>query len=112
MGLFTSSETTNKRNQILQDIAVINRTLRDVANIIEIQGINGSSVNSITAILTNIEANVVRMSSTVQSMSDSQLTGFTVPWMDGRYIGIMTWIASYGSVMNKTVSEIENYTRR
>lgn len=37
MGLFTSSETTNKRNQILQDIAVINRTLRDVANIIDNQ---------------------------------------------------------------------------
>lgn len=109
MGLFFNSDTQNKKDQILVEIAAINKSLRDVATIIDNQGFNYSSINSINTVISRIESNVQRMSNTVQSMSDSQLSGFMVPWMDGRYIGIMIWIASYGTMMNETVFEMEKY---
>jgi len=109
MGLFTSSETTQKREQILQYISILNRSLRDIANIIDKDGINGSSINTINEIFKKGEENAERMSNIVRSMSDSQLDGFTVPWMDGKYIGIMMWIASYVGIINKMVSKFESY---
>lgn len=112
MGLFTSSETTNKRNQILQDIAVINQSLRKIADILDNQGINSQSINAVNQVFMNFSNNVERMSSTVQSMRDSQLDGFSVPWMDGRYMGIMMWLGSFNMVMNQIQGEINGYYGR
>jgi hypothetical protein len=44
-------------------------------------------------------------------MTDSELTGFYVPWGDGRSIGIMTWIASYGAFMNIVTGEMKSYIK-
>lgn len=107
MGLFSNSETSKKKDSITQDINLINNAFREIAVLIDSRGMNNSTINSINSVLSNVESNVTRMSNTVQSMSDSELTGFTVSWMDGRSIGIMTWIASFGTFMNKLTSEME-----
>jgi hypothetical protein len=90
---------------------MINKAFKDISLLIDSNGMNNSTINSINSILSNVEANITRMSSTVQSMSDSELTGFYVPWVDGRSLGIMTWIASFGTFMNKLSSEMESYIK-
>jgi len=111
MGLFTNSESTNKKNLIIQDIGMINKAFKDISMLLDSRGMNNSTINSINSILSNVESNINRMSSTVQSMTDSELTGFYVPWVDGRSLGIMTWIASFGTFMNKLSSEMESYIK-
>jgi hypothetical protein len=111
MGLFTNSETTFKKNQVSQDVASLNMSLRNIVSILDNQGLNGFTYNSINTILENIEPTMSRMSNTVRCMSDSELSGFTVPWTDGRNLGIMTWITSYCSMMDKIGGEMERYTR-
>jgi hypothetical protein len=107
MGLYTNSETTSKKDSIIHDIGMINKAFKDISFRIDSRGMNNSTINSINSILNNVEANITRMSSTVQSMCDSELTGFYVPWVDGRNLGIMTLIASFGTFMNKLSSEME-----
>ncbi|MDA3882173.1 MAG: hypothetical protein PF481_02710 [Bacteroidales bacterium] len=111
MGLFSNSETTSKKNSIIHDIEMINKAFKDISLLIDSNGMNNTTINSINSILSNVEANITRMSSNVQSMSDSELTGFYVTWVDGRSIGIMTWIASFGTFMNKISSEMESYIK-
>lgn len=111
MGLFSNSETTSKKNSIIHDIEMINKAFKDISLLIDSRGMNNSTINAINSILSNVEANITRMSSTVQSMSDSELTGFYVPWVDGRSLGIMTWIASFGTFMNKLSGEMESYIK-
>ncbi len=111
MGLFSNSETMSKKNSISNDIELINKALKDISLLIDSTGMNNSTINSINSILSKVEANITRMSSTVQSMSDSELTGFYVPWVDGRSLGIMTWIASFGIFMNKLTGEMESYIK-
>ncbi len=111
MGLFSYSETTSKKNSISNDIELINKALKDISLLIDSRGMNNSTINSINSILSKVEVNITRMSSTVQSMSDSELTGFYVPLVDGRSLGIMTWIASFGIFMNKLTSEMESYIK-
>jgi len=106
MGLFGNSETQNKKDAILRDITVINKALRDIGSLLD-KGMNVSSVNSCSSIIENMESNINRVSTTIQGMSDSELSGFTVPWMDGRYLGIMMWITTFQMVMNKTINEME-----
>jgi hypothetical protein len=108
MGLFSNSESASKKNSIIHDIELINKAFKDISLLIDSRGMNNSTINKINSILSNVEANITRMSSTVQSMSDSELTGFYVPWVDGRSLGIMTWIASFGIFMNKLTSEMES----
>lgn len=108
MGLFSNSETTIKKNLIIHDIELINNAFKDISLLLDSRGMNNSTINAINSILTNVESNITRMSSTVQSMSDSELTGFYVPWTDGRNIGIMTWFASFEIFMNKLTSEMES----
>lgn len=111
MGFFSNSETTSKNNSIIRDIEIINKAFKDISILIDSNGMNNSTINSINSILSNVEANITRMSSTVQSMSDSELIGFYVPWVDGRSLGIMTWIDSFGAFMNKLSSEMESYIK-
>lgn len=112
MGLFTNSDTERKKNQILSDIAIINKSLRDIANLIDSSGMNMFTINSVGTILENVEGNVSRVSSTVQGMNDSQLSNFNAPWIDGRYIHIMMWINSFVMVTNKISNDMENYVNR
>lgn len=112
MGLFFNSGTQDKKDQILRDIAIVNEALRRIANTLDNNGINRATINSVNAILGGIMDNVTRISSTVQSMTDSQLTGFTVPWVDGRYIGIMTWLLSLSTMTDRIDEDFENYNRR
>ncbi len=112
MGLFFNSGTQDKKDQILRDIAIVNEALRRIANTLDNNGINRATINSVNAILGGIMDNVTRISSTVQSMTDSQLTGFTVPWVDGRYIGIMTWLLSLSTMTDRIDEDFENYIRR
>jgi hypothetical protein len=109
MGLFFNSEVTNKKNQILSDVAIINQSLRQIANILDNQGVNGSSNNLVNQTLNSIEVNITRTSNNIQSMSDSQLDGFNVPWMDGRYIGIMTYLMSFSTMLNKIEAEFKRF---
>ena len=111
MGLFSNSETTSKKKSIIHDIEMINKAFKDISMLLDSRGMNNSTINSINSILSNVESNINRMSSTVQSMTDSELTGFYVPWVDGRSLGIMTWIASFGTFMNKLSSEMESYIK-
>jgi hypothetical protein len=111
MGLFFNSDTQNKKEQILRDIAVINKSLRDVANLLDNNGMNMTTINNVGSILGNIEETINRVSTTVQGMSDSQLSGFNVPWMDGRYIGIMMWISSFVLTTTKISSEMDDYVK-
>lgn len=90
---------------------IINKAFRDISVLIDSRGMNNSTINSINSVLNSVEANITRMSSTVQSMTDSELTGFYVPWVDGRSLGIMTWIASFGTFMNKLTEEMESFIR-
>lgn len=108
MGLFSNSDTTAKQEQILRDITVINNSLREIAMLLDNNGMNKSSINLAGSIISNVEINITRMSNTVQSMSDNQLTGFTVPWMDGRNLGIMTWILSYSTYMDMLANKMES----
>jgi hypothetical protein len=112
MGLFFNSGTQEKKNQILRDIAIVNEALRKSATTIDNNGINRTTINSVNSILGGVMDNITRVSSTVQSMTDSQCTGFTVPWIDGRYIGIMTWLMSMSTVTNSIAEDFENYVRR
>jgi hypothetical protein len=109
MGLFFNSETKIKKDQILRDIAIVNNALRNIAITIDENEMNITTINSINSIFVNVETNITRISTIVQGMSDSDLTGFIVPWMDGSYIGIMTWIASFGALMNMLAGEMESY---
>lgn len=111
MGLFSNSATTSKKNLIIHDIEMINKAFKDISVLIDSRGMSNSTINSINTILSNVESNITRMSSNVQSMSDSELTGFYVPWVDGRSLGIMTWIASFGTFMNKLTVEMESYIK-
>ena len=111
MGLFSNSETTSKKNSIIHDIELINKAFKDISLLIDSRGMNNSTILAINSVLSNVESNITRMSSIVQSMSDSDLTGFYVPWVDGRSLGIMTWIASFGTFMNKLTSEMEAYLK-
>jgi hypothetical protein len=108
MGLFFNSGTQEKKNSIISDIEVINKALKDISLLIDSKGMNNSTINSINSILSTVEVNITRMSSTVQSMSDSELTGFYVTWADGRSVGIMTWIFYFGIFMNMLTDEMES----
>lgn len=108
---FLNSDSQGNKDQILRDVAIVNSALRDIAKIIDLNGINRGTINSINSGFSSIESNVVRISSTVQSMSDSQLSGFNVPWTDGRYLGIMTWLLSMSTMAEKISNEIEQNIR-
>lgn len=110
MGFF-NSDSQGSKDQILKDVAIVNNALRDVANIIDLNGINRGTINSINSRFSSIQSNVERISSTVQSMSDSQLSGFNVPWTDGKYIGIMTWLMSMSTMAEKISNQIEQNIR-
>ena len=111
MGLFFNSDTQNKKDQILRDISLVNAALRNVASTLDNDGMNRSTINSVNSILGNVMSNVTRISNTVQSMTDSQLNGFTVPWIDGRYVGIMTWLLSFSTITDQISNEMESYIR-
>lgn len=111
MGLFFNSDTQNKKDQILRDISLVNAALRNVASTLDNDGMNRSTINSVNSILGNVMSNVTRISNTVQSMTDSQLNGFTVPWIDGRYVGIMMWLLSFSTITNQISNEMESYIR-
>jgi len=108
MSLFSNSGTVSKKNLILSDIELINSAFKNISMLIDDRGMNHSTINSINSILSNVESNITRMSNTVQGMTDSELTGFYVPWVDGRSLGIMTWIASFGMFMNKLSADMES----
>lgn len=112
MGIFFNSETQNKKDQILRDIGVINKSLRDIANLLDSNGMNMPTIKSINSILSNIEGNINGVSTTVQGMSDSQLSNFNVPWIDGRYLGIMMWINSFMMVTTKISNEMEEFVKK
>ena len=111
MGLFFNSDTQIKKNQILRDVAIVNDALRKVATTLDNNGMNEVTINSISSILGSIETNTTRISTTVQSMSDSQLSGFNVPWIDGRYLGIMTWMFTMITMIQQLSTEMENRLR-
>lgn len=111
MGLFFNSDTQTKKDQILRDVAIVNAALRNAATILDNNGLNRTTINSVGSILGNVESNVTRISTTVQSMSDSQLTGFNVPWIDGRYIGIMMWLLSMSTMAQQISTEMERYLK-
>ena len=112
MGLFFNSGAKEKKNLILRDIAIVNSTLKDIASILDNQGVNTRTVEMVGSKFNNVMSNIERISSTVQGMTDSQLRGFDVPWIDGRYLGIMMWIASMAMMSEQIAKETENYVKR
>lgn len=111
MGLLFNSDTNTKKDQILRDIAIVNAALINAATTIDNNGMNRTTINSVGSILKNVTSNVTRISTTVRSMSDSQLSGFSVPWTNGSYIGIMMWLLSMSNMTNQIAADMENYLK-
>lgn len=108
MGIFDNSNTKEKKEQILRDISVINFELKKLINIVDNSGgINNTSIKLITPIIEDIEQFASSASTTIQSMSDSELAGFNVPWIDDKHLGVMDWMFNLQTSMQKIISEIE-----
>lgn len=106
MGFFFNSNTQDKRDQILRNIAKINKAIRQVDLIITESKASLPIVRSqVLGVLDQVEGEFADLKNTMDSMSDSQLEGFKVPWIDGVYIGIM----HYSFQMNMFISSIDSY---
>jgi hypothetical protein len=111
MGLFFNSDLQIKKDQILRDVAIVNNAIRNIATTFDNNGMNVTTINSMGSILENIESNITRINTTVRSMSDSQLSGFNAPWMDGSYYGIQMWLIYCATWGTQISNEIESYAK-
>ncbi len=111
MGIFTNSETENKRNQILRDVVVVNKALHGSAKVLDMAGIDWYSIDTVNELISSVESKILNISTTVQSMSDSQLDGFKVPWIDGGYIGIMMWLLSTSMLTQQIANDFEKFIK-
>ena len=109
MGLFFNSDTQNKKSQILSDVLFVNGALISICTTLDNNGMNSNSIHTISPVMTNMEPKVTRISTTVNSMSESQLQGFTVPWTDGKHVGIMTWLFNLINFSKVIEADIETY---
>ena len=112
MGLFSDSKHEQIKKQILEQVATINKNIREVATIMDNGGITINSITRLSSLLEDAASRKMNIVELYDDFTATQMQNFSVPWVDGRYMSLGMWDLSFCTALNTTVNEINNFCDR
>lgn len=109
MGLFSDSKHEQIKKQILDEVATINKNVREVATIMDNSGVNINNVTRLSGILEDAASRKMHIVEMYDDFTSTQIQNFSVPWVDGRYMSLGMWDLSFCTALNTTVNEINKF---
>ncbi len=106
MGLFNFSSST--QNQILSDAAIINRTMRDIIQMLDSNSLTYSVKSTAANKLSSIETESRRIANNISNLSISQRINTKIPWMNGEMMDANQWLVMFLMMMNEVAQTIES----
>lgn len=106
MGLFNFSSST--QNQISSDAAVINRTMREIIQMLDSNPLTYSVKSTAANKLSYIETESRRIMNNINSLSHSQQLKTKIPWMNGETMNAQQWLLMFSMMMNEVAQALES----
>jgi|LSQX01.2.fsa_nt_gb hypothetical protein len=106
MGLFNFSSST--QNQISSDAATINRTMREIIQLLDSDYISNSVKINASNKLSYIETESRRIMNNINSLSHSQQLNTKIPWMNGETMNAQQWLLMFSMMMNEVAQALES----
>ena len=106
MGLFNFSNST--QNHISSDAAVINRTMREIIQMLDTNYIPNSVKITASNKLSTIETESRRIMNNISSLSHSQQLKTKIPWMNGEMMNAQQWLLMFSMMMNEVAQTLES----
>lgn len=106
MELFNFSNST--QNHISSDAAVINRTMREIIQMLDTNYISNSVKVTASNKLSTIEIESRRIINNISSLSHSQQLNTKIPWMNGETMNAQQWLMMFSMMMNEVAQALES----
>ena len=107
MELFGNSATIA---DIHREVGHINDYLRRMeSEISRNNGINHNNTETIASYFIQVASLQEKIQSLLDRLSDRELSNLTLCWIDGRYLPLSMWNASYLLVMNQIKNELHKF---
>lgn len=106
MGLFNFSNST--QNQISSDAATINRTMREIIQMLDSNPLTNSVKTTATYKLSCIETESLRIMNNINSLSHSQQLNTKIPWMNGEIMNAQQWLLLYTMMLNDVAQTLDS----
>lgn len=106
MGFFNFSNST--QNQISSDAAVINRTMREIIQMLDSNYLSHSVKVSASNKLSYIETESRRIMNNISSLSHSQQLNTKIPWMNGEMMNAQQWLMMFSMMMDEVAQALES----
>jgi len=107
MALFGNSTTLT---DLHREIGYINDYLRKMeSEITRNGGIDYRNIETISNYFINVATLQQKVQNLIDRLSDREIRGLTLCWIDGRYLPPHLWNASYLLIMNQVKNAIEKF---